>query len=1148
MPKAFQLLHLSGLGNRDDRGGSITRSNQLDQLIARVQEDRRRGMCPDIVVVSGNVAEEGTEGEYEAARIFFDNLLAALNVEQDRLFIVPGSHDVNQKKYRPTDIPAYDTVRDLNAELSNEVYRNDLFKGLAEYFDFAQGYLPHLNKLQGNLVPFVNTIEQTAPLKRIALVGLNSAWMCRRSIGDRSIAIGEHQVKIAMEVLRNAGDIDLQVVIFHHPLSSLWLADRTICKSYLHGSVVLCGNLHDAGSAYFHDFDGSIYQFATGNATVDSSSPWPGRFQYVTFDWEAREIRLDLRTYVSEQRKWVVDAAAGEDGRKVIPLYETHYEAAGAEREEAAEKEPQWSAEDENIRHYTQWAAKKHRCLSVQGVEATFHHPIEIKRVYVNLYAHMACQDQSGAWIDGEGEMEGSEGSALPTVDIQGAFAALEHLKIKDMVILGAPGSGKTTLLKYLLMSIIDGEGEQELGLDSSIIPFFSSLKELKNPEDESFADFMRRECQLDTFSISDASFREMLDTGRAIILLDGLDEVVGEDARLKTCQWIESARREFPRTRFVITSRFGGYSGKCRLKGDCLEISLRDFSLEDVETFLVNWFETVEALLHPADDEEWCRSRGREKALVLFNTVMRLDGLVELAVNPLLLQIIALVHRDRAGALPPRRVELYEECLNVLLEKWDAAKELDVLLTAREARQVLQPLALWFHEDEQPRYAPLADIAKIVKEPLERIGKTDIAPERLLQDFDDRSGIITAFKETDYGFSYLSFQEYLAAVEIRNSRRIELLLEKYGQKRWDEVILLSLALNNPSIFEEFLEQLIPTNAFLEETGLVLDALQDSVVKPIKPLVHAVMNDMLALEARYNALRALKHIGGPRAIDTLKTCVSSEDMTLARLAFEALESLGAAAGVGRPEKQEAPKHIVSAEAAEIDVLIPAGPFLFGSGEDDNLARSDEKPQRSVNLPDYYIDLFPVTNDQYCQFLNAALPGEDSLREWIDLDGEFMRERCRVRKRKGKYGCERGYERHPVIYVSWYGANEYATWAGKRLPTEQEWEKASRGIDGLIYPWGDTFDKMLCNTKESGINGTSAVDRFLKGRSPYGCYDMAGNVWEWTSSYFDEDEERMAVRGGSWLLNYALARCAARVRTLPYDWYLSLGFRCARDKD
>jgi iron(II)-dependent oxidoreductase len=273
------------------------------------------------------------------------------------------------------------------------------------------------------------------------------------------------------------------------------------------------------------------------------------------------------------------------------------------------------------------------------------------------------------------------------------------------------------------------------------------------------------------------------------------------------------------------------------------------------------------------------------------------------------------------------------------------------------------------------------------------------------------------------------------------------------------------------------------------------------------------------------------------------------------------EHLKAAAAVGSGYTVEEAQALLSKEQwAELDatVPVPAGTFLMGT----NFERADpqDHPQRSVALPDYRIDRYLVTNAQYARFIAGT--GHRPPSTW----------------KNGR--IPEGQPLYPVTLVNWYDARAYAHWAGKRLPTEAEWEKAARGTDGRRWPWGNTMDPKRLNTYYN-VGSATNVDTYKNGVSPYGVFDMAGNVSEWVEDDFlpyqgsdapadifqgkvaraitPEDramklselvpvnnQHYKVLRGGSWKGD----PFSTAVYHRGYDWpnYASdfFGFRCAAD--
>jgi formylglycine-generating enzyme required for sulfatase activity/lysophospholipase L1-like esterase len=243
----------------------------------------------------------------------------------------------------------------------------------------------------------------------------------------------------------------------------------------------------------------------------------------------------------------------------------------------------------------------------------------------------------------------------------------------------------------------------------------------------------------------------------------------------------------------------------------------------------------------------------------------------------------------------------------------------------------------------------------------------------------------------------------------------------------------------------------------------------------------------------------------------------------------------------------------------VQVYVPAGEFLMGSTDGDSESYRDERPQRKIYLDSFWIDRTDVTNSMYarCAKAGACRPPTST-----------------GSKTRDQYYGKAEYDNYPVIAVSWNDAQQYCSWAGRRLPTEAEWEKAARGTDGRKYPWGNqeitgnlaNFCDHACSSNEEkklindGYPDTSPVDNYPLGVSVYGALDMAGNVWQWVADWYDANYyddapiwnppgptqgSTKVLRGGSWADHQSALRVAYREVDSPANRFGNVGFRCAR---
>jgi formylglycine-generating enzyme required for sulfatase activity len=755
------------------------------------------------------------------------------------------------------------------------------------------------------------------------------------------------------------------------------------------------------------------------------------------------------------------------------------------------------------------------------------------------------------------------------------------------LVILGDPGAGKTITLKHIALMLASGHGGERLGLAAPFLPVRVRLsyyaQELVQKPALSLDNWLFQVVpqQQASHPRLDDFVRLALQRGICVVMLDGLDEVGNEPVNGQTLRKTVVARvRQFVDrwcttdrpNRLIVTSRIEGYWNEALSNCDHVELSPLS-PPDEVERFLLRWYGAYEHDRDLSLTPEALKSRATGRVADLLPQLMDTPSVKRLATNPLLLTILVLIY-ENVGKLPNRRARLYETCTKTLLESWrqeqterqskllnDLGSEGEQIVT-----RVVAALAYWLHERYPGGAAPLAECRDQLHMILMRDEgydqpQAEEITESLLDYASCEAGLLCERGLGRYGFFHLTFEEYLAAYHLARSdprKRAEMLAVHWEDDRWREVLLLAAGVlgvvdgnqSDASAYVTSLRQLEPVDPGNTGRGAMLAG------RALADIGQRNVNKVTRLDVMRDLWRTMQDL------HPVTEHPNAPPVVIPRLRYAAGEAWDELSGLPN----------------DLDAWVLCPKCADGGG-------------------DFLASKYPVTNFQFERFFEDK--GYDNPDYWGGKKSPGWQWREAGKRRYSSAGTDQpeywndprvGRDRHgyPVVGVSWYEAAAYAKWLAQRLkvegyrlqvlrngqlsilnlepgtftprlPTDTEWLRLAGGEkEGkkARYPWdvpgsGRVTDEekdrdailARANTSESGIDGTSPVAMYPLGESkPQGLWDMAGNVWEWTGSWYDNEQRDRVVRGGSWDDDLRLARPSVRIRSYPgYSSYY-LGFR------
>jgi len=842
---------------------------------------------------------------------------------------------------------------------------------------------------------------------------------------------------------------------------------------------------------------------------------------------------------------------------------------------------------------YLEWVQKRCQVLRLAALSAKNNadEDITLDDVYVDLDTSIDIQESDLEDLRTGRKTRLFESGAAKELDTHQERASTDKaqpLPLWDAVrftpravILGDPGSGKSTFAHKVLgmqAMVMRNQGTLLPGFDADLLPVLIILRELAlnlDPEslaklsDEArtkallnhFRQYLERELKIEKIESAIPLVDRALARGRVLLVLDGLDEVP-QNLRGTIRQLAGALLSHYRVARLMITSRIRSYAGSAVFE-NLQTFTIRPFTRPKIESFIKGWYRTK---VNTGQVSE----KDREKQIRDLTQAALSRNLAEISSNPMMLTSMAIIHQEEV-TLPRERVRLYKLVVDVLLRRWQKQKLGEGKLTPSEKLaaflmdgdrilDAMERLAYEAHLSAKGKKGS-ADLLRMraveILEDKRYLNDMGLANE-FLNYVDQRAGLLKGNggeteKTISYSFPHRIFQEYLAGCYMVRER-----------DPWREYRPRAAEGDYWAIAAQLgAEELYFNNRSGKYTAIDLayHLLADEVNTEQDARL-CLWSSQITQIVDLDEIRADKENGGEKYLRALpQRLLSALESKLP--AIERTQAGNTLSALGDPRFNAEMWQLPNDETLGF-VRIPAGKFLMGS--DDKY--DNEKPQHEVDLPEYWMARYPVTVAQFRAFTEATKYSFDL---W-------------------KYNLV---PTQPIVAVSWYDALEYTKWldgelrlyATKQiqtgishpfwqglaasklqvtLPSEAEWEKAARGSDGRIYPWGNDFDAEKANTTETQIGDPSAVGCFPSGIN--GLFDMSGNVWEWTRSLWGKDwsdpeyqypynpqdakrEELNAskeilrvLRGGSFSLGSDYARCAYRYWFLPDLSYGNFGFR------